>query len=212
MNCLALAPKFFCMKFFLYVFLFTSCVISSCKLMHPDRSVPDNKDFGKVLNDYYDDRMKYFPVEATQNGDQRYNDQLPVDFTDSYLDTLRNFYGGYLNKILVFDRDKLNRNDQISYDVLLREMKMDLEGIDLHLAINNVTMPNIQYMPFNQFEGIPLFLGQMGSGTGIQPFKTVEDYENWITRAGKFQAWTDSAIVYFRKGTCRTGIFFPVAL
>ncbi len=168
--------------------------------MHPDRSVPDNKDFGKVLNDYYNDRMKYFPIEATQNGDQHYNDQLPVDFTDSYLDTLRNFYGGYLNKILVFDRDNLNRNDQISYDVLLRELKMDLEGIDLHLAINNVTMPNVQYMPFNQFEGIPLFLGQMGSGTGIQPFKTVEDYHNWIVRAGKFQAWTDSAVVYFRKG------------
>ncbi len=200
MNCLALAPKFICMKFFVYMFLFISCVISSCKLMHPDRSIPDNKDFGKVLNGYYNDRMKYFPLEATQNGDERYNDQLPADFTDSYLDTLRNFYGGYLNKILVFDRDKLNKNDQISYDVLLRELKMDLEGINLHLAINNVTMPNVQYMPFNQFEGTPLFLGQMGSGTGIQPFKTVEDYHNWIARAGKFQAWADSAIVYFRKG------------
>ncbi len=200
MNCLALAPKIICMKFFVYVFLFTSCIISSCKLMQSDRSIPDNKDFGKVLDDYFNDRMKYFPVEATQNGDQRYNDQLPVDFTDSYLDTLRNFYGDYLQKILVFDRDKLNRNDQISYDVLYRELKMDIEGIDLHLAINNVTMPNVQYMPFNQFEGIPLFLGQMGSGTGIQPFKTVEDYQKWIVRAGRFQAWTDSAIVYFRKG------------
>ncbi|HEY2650258.1 MAG TPA: DUF885 domain-containing protein [Puia sp.] len=199
------------MKFFVYMFLFISFVISSCKLMHPDRSIPDNKDFGKVLNDYYNDRMKYFPVEATQNGDPRYNDQLPVDFTDSYLDTLRNFYGGYLNKILVFDRDKLNRNDQISYDVLVRETKMDLEGIDLHLAINNVTMPNVQYMPFNQFEGIPLFLGQMGSGTGIQPFKSVEDYNNWIKRAGKFQAWTDSAIVYFKKGLAN-GYILPRCL
>jgi uncharacterized protein (DUF885 family) len=176
--------------------------------MHPDRSIPDNKDFAVVLNDYYNDRMKYFPIEATQNGDNRYNDQLPVDFTDSYLDTLRNFYGGYLEKVIVFDREKLNQNDQISYDVLDRELKMDLEGIGLHLAINNVTMPNIQYMPFNQFEGIPIFLGQMGSGTGIQPFKTVEDYNNWISRAGKFQAWTDSAIVYFRKGL-QNGYILP---
>jgi uncharacterized protein (DUF885 family) len=188
-----------------------SFVISSCKLMHSDRSIPDNKDFGKVLDDYFNDRMKYFPVEATQNGDTRYNDQLPVDFTDSYLDTLRNFYAGYLNRILVFDRDKLNRNDQISYDVLIRETKMDLEGINLHLAINNVTMPNVQYMPFNQFEGIPLFLGQMGSGTGIQPFKTVEDYNNWIIRAGKFQAWTDSAIIYFKKGLAN-GYILPRCL
>ncbi len=132
--------------------------------------------------------MRYFPMEATQNGDYRYNDQLPVDFTDSYLDTLRSFYSRYLEKILVFDRDKLNPNDQISYDILIRELKMNLEGIDLHLAINNVTMPNIQYMPFNQFEGIPLFLGQMGSGSGIQPFNTVADYDNWIKRASQFQA------------------------
>ena len=138
--------------------------------MHPDRSIPDNKDFGKVLNEYYEDRMKYFPVEATQNGDLRYNDQFPIDFTDSYLDTLRNFYGRYLEKILVFDRDKLNRNDEISYDVLTRELKMNLEGIDLHLAIDNVTMPNIQYIPFNQFEGIPLSLGMMGSGCGHSTF------------------------------------------
>jgi uncharacterized protein (DUF885 family) len=179
--------------------------------MHPDRSIPDNKEFGLVLNDYYNDRMKYFPLEATENGDNRYNDDLPVDFTDSYLDTLRNFFGGYLNKILVFERDKLNVNDQISYDIFYREMKMSLEGIDLHLAINNITMPNIQYMPFNQFEGIPLFLGQMGSGSGIQPFKTVADYDNWIKRAGKFQAWADSAIVYFRRGL-QNGYILPRCL
>ena len=168
--------------------------------MHPDRSIPDNRKFGKVLKDFYNDQMKYFPLLATQNGDNRYNDQLPVDFTDSYFDTLRSFYGGYLNKILVFDRDKLNRNDQISYDVFVREMKINSEGLDLHLSLNPITMPNIQFMPFNQFEGIPLVLGQMGSGGGIQPFHTVSDYDHWISRAGKFQAWSDSAIVYFRKG------------
>ncbi len=168
--------------------------------MHKDLPMPDNAEFGKVLNDYYEEQLKYFPLVATQNGDNRYNDQLPVDFTDSYFDTLRSFYDGYLSKILVFDRENLSRNDQISYDVFVREMQINREGLDLHLSLNPVTMPNIQYMPFNQFEGIPLFLGQMGSGSGIQPFHTVTDYENWISRAGKFQAWADSAIIYFRRG------------
>jgi uncharacterized protein (DUF885 family) len=211
MNCLALVPKFTCMKFFLYVFLLICCIFSSCKLMHPDRSIPNNKAFGRVLNEYFNDRMKYYPLEATQNGIMRYNDQFPVDFTDSYLDTLRNFFGGYLSKTLVFDRDKLNQNDQISYDIFIREMKINLEGIDLHLAINYIAMPNIQYMPFNQFEGIPLFLGQMGSGSGIQPFNTVTDYDNWIKRASKFQAWADSAIVYFRRGL-QNGYILPRSL
>ncbi|HTB24133.1 MAG TPA: DUF885 domain-containing protein, partial [Puia sp.] len=199
------------MKFSLYVCLLICCVIVSCKLMHPNRALRDNRAFGRVLKDYYNDRMRYFPVEATQNGDNRYNDQLPIDFTDSYQDTLRNFYGIYLHKILSFDREKFNQNDQISYDILLRELKMDLEAIDLHLVINNVTMPNIQYMPFNQFEGIPLFLGQMGSGSGIQPFKTTSDYDNWIKRAGQFGDWTDSAIIYFRKGL-QNGYILPRCL
>ncbi len=211
MNCLALAPKFIQMKYSVCICLLIGCIISSCKLMQTDRSIPDNKEFGKVLKDYYNDRMKYFPLEATQNGDSRYNDQMPVDFTDSYLDTLRNFYGGYLQKALAFERDKLNQNDRISYDIFVREMKMSLEGIGLHLVITNVTLPNIQYMPFNQFEGIPLFLGQMGSGGGIQPFKTPEDYDNWIKRAGRFSAWTDSAIVYFRKGL-QNGYILPRCL
>jgi uncharacterized protein (DUF885 family) len=168
--------------------------------MNTNRSRPDNQRLAIVLNNYYEDREKLYPIEATQNGDNRYNDKLPVDFTDSYLDTLRNFYSGYKNKINQFDRDKLNQNDQISFDIFKREMEMSIEGIDMHFSINNVTMPNIQYMPFNQFEGTPLYLGQMGSGTGIQPFKTVVDYDNWIKRATAFGAWADSAIVYFRRG------------
>jgi uncharacterized protein (DUF885 family) len=199
-NILALVPKFTPMKFSSYVFLIICCIFTSCKLIHPDRSIPENRALSRVLEDYYKDRMKFLPLEATQNGDNRFNDQLPADFTDSYMDTLRKFFGTYLDKILVFDRDKLNHEDQISYDIFLREMKIYLEGLDLHFTINIVTMPNLQYVPFNQFEGTPLFLGQMGSGSGIQPFNTVEDYKNWIKRAAKFQAWTDSAIVYFRKG------------
>jgi uncharacterized protein (DUF885 family) len=168
--------------------------------MNSNRSIPDNKQLSVLFNNYYESRARLFPIEATQNGDNRYNDMLPVDFTDSYLDTLRSFYSGFLNGIDSFNRDQLNKNDQISYDIFKREMEISLEGVNLHFSVNPVLMPNLQYMPFNQFEGIPLYLGQMGSGTGIQPFKTVADYDNWMKRAGGFGAWADSAIVYFRKG------------
>jgi uncharacterized protein (DUF885 family) len=187
------------------------CVFSSCKLMNTNHSAPDNKQLAVLLNDYYEYRARLIPIEATQNGDNRFNDKLPVDFTDSYLDTLRSFYSGFLNKISAFNRDDLNKNDQISFDIFKREMEISLEGVNLHFSVNSVTMPNLQYMPFNQFEGIPLYLGQMGSGTGIQPFKTVSDYDNWIKRAGSFGAWADSAIVYFRKGMAN-GYLLPRCL
>src|SRR5664279_5954048 len=119
------------MKFSLYVFLLICCAFSSCKLMHKDRLMPDNPEFGKVLNDYYEEQLKYFPLVATQNGDNRYNDQLPVDFTDSYFDTLRSFYDGYLSKILVFDRDNLSRNDQISCLLYTSDAADEEDSVDL---------------------------------------------------------------------------------
>ena len=51
-------------------------------------------------------------------------------------------------------------------------------------------------------------MGQLGSGGGIQPFKTVRDYDDWIKRASVFPAWADSAIVYFKKGI-EAGVVLP---
>jgi uncharacterized protein (DUF885 family) len=69
-------------------------------------------------------------------------------------------------------------------------MEMGLE--ELSLKQNRI--------PFNQFRGLHLSMGQWGSGTGVQPFKTVKDYNDWLARAKKFSIWADSAIIYFRKG------------
>lgn len=55
-------------------------------------------------------------------------------------------------------------------------------------------------IPFTQFTGLQLTMKQLGSGTGAQPFKTIKDYNDWLNRAQQFAAWSDSAIVYFKKG------------
>lgn len=66
-------------------------------------------------------------------------------------------------------------------------------------------------LPFDQFRAVPLQFAQLGIGKGIQPFKTVSDYYNWISRATAFSVWADSAIVYFRKGMAE-GIVLPKTL
>jgi uncharacterized protein (DUF885 family) len=186
-------------------------LFASCKLMHRDQQIPENRRLSRVFSDYYEDRLKLFPLEATENGDYRYNDQLPVDFTDSYLEKLRIFFDAYLQKVGRFNRDRLNENDQLSYDIFKWEMETSLEGLNLHLEMSPMIMPNVNYFPFNQFEGIPLLLGQAGSGTGIQPFRNAADYDNWVKRATHFGEWADSAIVYFRKGIL-TGYTLPKSL
>jgi uncharacterized protein (DUF885 family) len=130
------------------------------------------------------------PVSATAIGDTRYNDQLPVTFTDSYNSKVKEFYTRYLEGVGQYNREELSEKDRISYDVFVYEAKMNLESFKF---------PE-NYIPFNQFYAMPLYMGQWGSGSGNQPFKTVKDYDNWLKRASAFSAWADSAIIYFQKG------------
>ena len=154
--------------------------------------------FNKMLDDYFEQRMKLYPLEATQNGDNRYNDQLPVNITDSYKDTLHNFYSHFLTAVSAVDTSKLNANDLISYKIFTREMKMQLEALDLNLIVGS----DVQsfYIPFQQFWGLPITMGQLGSGESFQPFKTEKDYNDWISRMKQFSVWCDSAIAQFNKG------------
>lgn len=177
------------MKILLISFVLIS-MISSCKLSNTNQHEADNTELAALFSKYYEERLQLFPLEATANGDNRYNDLLFADFTDSYHQKLKEFYHNYLTYITKFDRDELNENDKISYDIFTREMKVSLKGLEFH---NN-------YIPFNQFDGLTLTIGQMGSGKGIQPFKTIKDYENWLKRMKAFSTWTDSAIAYFKKG------------
>ncbi len=151
--------------------------------------------FANILQKYYDERMQLFPLEATVNGDTLYNDLLPADFTESYHAKLKDFFTKYNDALGKTDTTSFNDNDHKSYNILKYEIDMALRGLALGYSGGTA-----MYMPFDQFNGTTLMLGQMGSGTGNQPFKTVKDYDNWIKRATAFSAWADSAIVYFKKG------------
>ena len=152
--------------------------------------VPDNTALAGFFKNYTEDSYKLSPLAATFNGDARYNNLLPVTFTDSYAEQQKAFYHKYLTGIQQFDRNSLNDNDKISYDIFKRDMEMSLEGFDY----------KGNRIPFTQFTGLQLTMGQLGSGTGAQPFKTKKDYNDWLNRAQQFAAWSDSAITYFKKG------------
>ena len=174
-------------------------VAMGCDPVKKDQAKEDNKEFAAFLQKYYDERMQLYPIEATANGDNRFNDLLPADFTDSYRSKLKEFFEDYKSALAKMDAEQMNDNDKASYDIFKYEMETTLEGLTHHYMGGSAIADN-SYIPFDQFNGLPLLMGQMGGGTGNQPFKTVQDYDNWLKRATAFSAWTDSAIVYFKKG------------
>jgi uncharacterized protein (DUF885 family) len=177
-------------------------LLGSCKLMPKDKVVTgDNKELAKFLDDYFEGEKRLSPLSATQVGDDRYNALLPADFTDSYRDSIKNFYTRFQEGMSHFDRASLDENDRLSYDIFQWEVATNLEGLNFHT----------NYIPFNQFYALPLTIGEIGSGEGFQPFHTIKDHEDWILRAKAFSVWTDSAIIYFRKGM-DSGIVLPRSL
>jgi len=166
-----------------------------------DHPAADPQALGPLFDAYWEKQSRLDPLSATSQGDNRFNDQLPNDGTRAYRDSLRVFYQTYLTRLERFDRARLGSNDQLSYDVFRYQMQQNLAGLRL----------NTWMMPFNQFYALPLTMGQMGSGEGIQPFKTVKDYDNWLGRVRGFTVWADTAMANFRTGV-RAGVVLPRAL
>lgn len=173
-------------------FILLSAIVcfAACKLSDQNQTKADNTELSALLDKYYEERMELFPFEATMNGDNRFNDKWYVDFTDSYRSKIKSFYDRYRIYVSKFERDALNDNDKLSFDAFSRDVKIGLEGLGFHE----------NYFPLNQFQSSHLVFSQFGSGSVIQPFKTVSDYDNWLKRVAVFPAYADSAIVYFKKG------------
>lgn len=154
-----------------------------------------------MCEQYYQEGLKINPLAATYIGDERYNDLLANDGSVTYIQDYKNFNERYLDSLKVYDRESLDANDKLSFDYLKDQLDMNIEGLKYHS----------EYLPFNQMFALPLTIGQLGSGTGAQPFKTVKNYEDWLKRVSAFSVWADTAIANFRKGEA-SGIVLPKAL
>ncbi len=154
-----------------------------------------------LFNNYWDDRARLFPLLATAQGDNRYNDRLTNDQTRAFRQQQARLYRRYLNDLLNIDRARLGPEDKLSYDIFQYEMRNRLEGLRLDSWM----------MPFAQVYSLPTTLTQLGAGTGAQPFRTVKDYDNWLSRVSRFPVWADSAIANFREGA-KAAVVLPRVL
>lgn len=176
--------------------------IISCNTPTSDKgSKPGSKAFATMLDNYWEERMQLFPLDATANGDNRYNDRLTITIAQSFRDSTKRFYEKYLAQLLSIDSTALAPEEQLSYGLFRYEMNMSIEGLKYPT----------HYMPINQFWSFTLDLPLLGSGQGNQPFKTVKDYDNFLKRLQVFPAWTDTAIFNMRKGIA-SGWVLPKAL
>jgi uncharacterized protein (DUF885 family) len=126
-----------------------------------------------LYKNYWEDSLKRNPLRATQIGDARYNDQLPDFGTQAYRDEDARVIAQYLESAIAIGPEYLNTSDALSYEMFIHQLKR---------MQTQAKYPSWQ-MPINQFRSLPQQLTILGSGQGAQPFKTVQDYDNWLKRA-----------------------------
>jgi len=154
------------------------------------RHVSESGRFQSWLEADWEDTLKREPFLATAIGDARYNARIVNTTTAAWRAENRRHTEQRLQALKRFKRSALPHADQLSYDIL----KLDLES-----ALEDERFPDWM-QPLNQFGSFPSSLAQMGSGSSIQPFRSLKDYEDWYRRLAGSVALLDGSIANLRIG------------
>ena len=150
---------------------------------------------------YWEEMLKMNPIQATFQGDNRYNDQMPDFYSKAFRDDSRAFVQRWLDKVQGIGPDGLSGQDLVSYQIFVNEAKDGLYA---------EKFPSWM-LPVNQMGSLVTYAAMLGSGTGAQPFKTVKDYDNWLARGNRIPVLVDSMIGNMREGM-KAGVVQPRVL
>jgi uncharacterized protein (DUF885 family) len=151
--------------------------------------------------DYWEASLALNPLQATFVGDARYNDQLPDFFTAEFRAREAAFNREWREKALAIGKDGLGGQDLLSYEIFMNELDSAIEG---------ERFPDWK-QPLNQFRNLTGMFAQLGSGSSAQPFKTVQDYDNWLARANQVPVLMASMQANMRTGMA-DGVVQPKVL
>ena len=146
-----------------------------------------------VFDEYFERVLELNPVLATSIGDPRYNDRFVVSISPQVVIAEEKLERDYLERVLAIDKGKLTGQDLLSYEIFRSAREREIKGFRFPREL----------IPLNQFYSTPNMFVQLGAGNGLQPFKTVQDYDNFLKRIDGLVAWTDQAIVNMRLGVQR---------
>ena len=155
-----------------------------------------------LAEQYYEAQARFDPVYfATLNGDNRFDDQLPITIAPSQRTLRFAMYHRVQHQLAELDRTQLAPEAALTYDLLARELRtrIGFEKFSDHL------------LPIQQMDAIPVLLANFGGGEAEQPLKTAAQYDAYLKRIEQLPAWTDQAIANMREGI-RRGIVQPKAV
>ena len=185
---------------YISVFILSFILFTACSTMDK-KTAKIQSEFDLMVNNYYEEGLKLNPINATYAGDNRFNDSFPNFLSDEYREALKAYYSRYLENLSRYNLSTLTDNQKISKEVLKWECQTNLKELSFRK----------DYFPIDQMWTVNLVMGQFASGKSAQPFKTVEDYKNWLDRLEGFLVWLKTAEDKMKEGMT-TGYVLPKSL
>ncbi|MDZ4729903.1 MAG: DUF885 domain-containing protein [Xanthomonadales bacterium] len=155
----------------------------------------------QLFEEYFEGYLELNPTFATFIGDNRFNDQYANDIGPEWLAAAQELEQASLDRLMTIDATLLNEEDLLNYEIFKAEREMDLRNFDFADEL----------MPLNQFRGVHNSFVQLGSGSGLQPFETVQDYDNFRGRVDGFVVWMQQAQTNMQQGI-EVGLTVPRVL
>ena len=153
----------------------------------------------KLFDNYFNDYLKYNPLEATFYGIHTYDNQLPDIYSEEYKNNLIMLLKNYLIK-----SDNIQVYSHIDY-INLKSFKYIIS-----LQLEEVYLP-FNELPINQMNNIFLKIMSLILESDIQPIKTIEDINKFEKRMSYFPQLIKSMIKLMKKGIV-TGRVLPIVI
>jgi len=160
---------------------------------------PPTPSLGQLIHGYERETSPYYPLTASERGLHQYDRVLANDIGDDWIRGLKEICTRYRGELRRVDAGALSAKARVTYDVFAYRLDLCVESFAYPW-----TLVPVNQVGFSWPTRFPI----LGAGRGIHPFKTVQNYEDFLGRVDGFVLWMDTAIANMRLGQAR-GITLP---
>ena len=153
----------------------------------------------ELVGGYDREVLPYYPFTASDVGQRQYDRVLANDIGQEYRRGMEALCARYLAELRRIDPTALDGRERLDYDVFAYRLQSCLDGYRFPWHLLPVDAVG---------HGWPSRFPVVGAGRGNHPFKTVQNYRDFLGRIDGFVVWMDTAIVNMRGGLAR-GITHP---
>jgi uncharacterized protein (DUF885 family) len=154
-------------------------------------------DLHALLAEDWEWYLRENPELATYLGVHSYDDQL-TDLSMKGLEARKHRQREMLDRISDLDRSGLAGQDRISYDLFLREKKLEVKAQEFSLGLLPVSQLYFTlFYPVTQLWGPQVDFPQLTEATR---FRTEQDYENYLSRLHAFHGYIRQVIDLMKHG------------